>query len=125
MVELNIAHKKHFELYLFGSALYSDNPSDIDLAIIYYKNFIRIQEAIQYRTALLKDLEKIQTFKIPNKLLSKKLLYNIVYANVATLTLIPSTLSSSCPQASSVAPVVITSSTNKICLLMSEALSCN
>ena len=37
MIKLSIPPQKHFDHYLFGSVLYSENPSDIDIAIIYDK----------------------------------------------------------------------------------------
>jgi len=72
MLELNIMPKKHFDLYLFGSVLYSDTPSDIDIAIIYDKNYISVQQAIQYRSELLNDLSQKIELKIDTILLSRE-----------------------------------------------------
>lgn len=52
MIKLSIPPQKHFDHYLFGSVLYSENPSDIDIAIIYDKKFISLQDAIHYRHKL-------------------------------------------------------------------------
>lgn len=72
MINLDIEPKEHFDLYLFGSAIYSDTPSDIDIAIIYDKNFISIQQAISFRSELL-DILSIKTdMKIDTILLSKE-----------------------------------------------------
>lgn len=72
MIKLNIKSKEHFYLYLFGSALYSEAPTDMDIAIIYDKSFVTIQEAIQYRHELLKLLSEVTTLKIDTILLSKE-----------------------------------------------------
>ncbi len=72
MIKLNIKSKEHFNLYLFGSVLYSDNPSDMDIAIIYDKKFISTQEAIQYRHELIENLSEVTPLKIDTILLSKE-----------------------------------------------------
>ena len=72
MIDLNIKHKEHFDLYLFGSSLYSDTPSDIDIAIIYDKRFINIKQALKYRSELLSDLNTKLEMKIDTILLSKE-----------------------------------------------------
>lgn len=71
MINFTIKHKEHFEHYLFGSALYSENPSDLDLAIIYDKKHISVQEAIIYRNELIDNLSKVIPLKIDTILLSK------------------------------------------------------
>ncbi|MGG8495269.1 hypothetical protein ACQY1Q_02530 [Tenacibaculum sp. TC6] len=72
MIELNIKTKEHFDLYLFDSTLYSDVPSDIDIAIIYEKSFISIQEVIEFHFELLNDLSTKSKMKIDTILLSKE-----------------------------------------------------
>lgn len=72
MIDLNIKRKEHFDLYLFGSSLYSDTPSDIDIAIIYDKRFINIKQALKYRSELLSDLDTELEIKIDTILLSKE-----------------------------------------------------
>lgn len=42
MIKLSIPPQKHFDHYLFGSVLYSENPSDIDIAIIYDKKIYQL-----------------------------------------------------------------------------------
>jgi predicted nucleotidyltransferase len=72
MIDLEIKPKEHFDLYLFGSSVYSDTPSDIDLAIIYDKNYVSIQQAIAYRTELLENLSAQSGMGIDTILLSKE-----------------------------------------------------
>lgn len=72
MIKLSIKPKEHFEHYLFGSVLYSDNPSDIDIAIIYDKSFISVQEAIQYRHELIERLSEVTELKVDTILISKE-----------------------------------------------------
>lgn len=72
MIKLYINPKEHFDIYLFGSALYSTDPSDVDIAIIYNKEFITTQAAIQYRHEVVNNLAKITTLKIDTILLSKE-----------------------------------------------------
>ncbi len=72
MIDLDIKSKEHFDLYLFGSSIYSDTPSDIDIAIIYDKNFISIQQALEFRSELLNDLSTKSEMKIDTILLSKE-----------------------------------------------------
>ncbi|HPX75318.1 MAG: nucleotidyltransferase domain-containing protein [Bacteroidales bacterium] len=72
MIKLTIKTKEHFDHYLFGSVLYSDNPTDLDIAIIYDKKFISIQEAIKYRHELIKKLSEVTQLQIDTILLSKE-----------------------------------------------------
>ncbi|MEN9884381.1 MAG: hypothetical protein RLZZ420_1598 [Bacteroidota bacterium] len=72
MIKLEIKPREHFDHYLFGSVLYSDSPSDIDIAIIYDKNFISAKEAVQYRHELIKNLSEVIQLKIDTILLSKE-----------------------------------------------------
>ena len=68
MIKLSIPPQKHFDHYLFGSILYSENPSDIDIAIIYDKKFISLQDAIHYRH----KLSEFTPLEIDTILLSKE-----------------------------------------------------
>lgn len=72
MIDLNIKPKEHFELYLFGSSVYSEIPSDIDIAIIYDKKFINIKQALEYRSELLRNLSTKSEKKFDTILLSKE-----------------------------------------------------
>jgi predicted nucleotidyltransferase len=72
MIDLQIKPKDHFDLYLFGSSIYSDTPSDIDIAIIYDKKFISIQQALEYRAELLNNLLIKSEMKIDTIILSKE-----------------------------------------------------
>ncbi|WP_291587258.1 nucleotidyltransferase domain-containing protein [Bacteroides sp.] len=72
MIKLSIPPQKHFDHYLFGSVLYSENPSDIDIAIIYDKKFISLQDAIQYRHKLIENLSEFTPLEIDTILLSKE-----------------------------------------------------
>lgn len=44
------------DLYLFGSTTYIDNYTDIDLAIIYDKNIIRLEDASIFRQKIQKQV---------------------------------------------------------------------
>ena len=57
---------------LFGSAVYSDKPSDIDIAIIYDRTKISVQEAIQYRHQLQQELSEVYDLSIDTLLLSEE-----------------------------------------------------
>ena len=69
-IKFEIESRDHFALYLFGSAVYSDSPSDIDVAIIYDKRYVDIREAIAYRHALVEDMMKQSSMMIDSILLS-------------------------------------------------------
>lgn len=62
VINTKIKQRAHFNRYIFGSAVYSDNPKDIDIAIVYDNQFVSAQEAIEYRkeiTAILRDMNSI------------------------------------------------------------------
>lgn len=67
-----IEPRAHFSRYIFGSAVYSDTPSDIDVAIIYDKKYVAVREAIEYRRELVKEMMKISSMTIDTILLSKE-----------------------------------------------------
>lgn len=68
----DIEPRAHFSRYIFGSAVYSDTPSDIDVAIIYDKKYVGVKEAIDYRRELVKEMMKISSMTIDTILLSKE-----------------------------------------------------
>ncbi len=69
-INLNIEPRKHISRYVFGSAMYSDTPSDIDIAIIYDKNYITTEEAIEYRRELADKMMCLNSMTIDTILLS-------------------------------------------------------
>lgn len=71
MLEDKIKPTKHFELYIFGSSVYSNNPNDLDLAIIYDKNFINIKQALEFRIKLINTISDLD-LDIDTILLSKE-----------------------------------------------------
>jgi predicted nucleotidyltransferase len=62
----------HISRYVFGSAVYSDNPSDIDVAIIYDKRYVTVEDAITYRRKLVAKLTELSSMVIDTILLSKE-----------------------------------------------------
>ena len=56
MIKINVEPKEFIDLYLFGSAVYSQNPTDIDIAVIYKKGNVSINEAIKFRRELESNL---------------------------------------------------------------------
>ena len=49
MMRINVSQKNYVRIYLFGSAVYSDKPSDIDVAIIYDKKNVTPEEILKFR----------------------------------------------------------------------------
>ena len=70
MIKIDIERKAHFSRYVFGSAVYSDNPEDIDVAIIYDKQYVSIEEALAYRKEICIQLQKLHFMSIDSILLS-------------------------------------------------------
>lgn len=62
----------HISRYVFGSAVYSDNPSDIDVSIIYDKRYVTVEDAIAYRRELVVKLTEQSSMVIDAILLSKE-----------------------------------------------------
>ena len=58
--------------YIFGSAVYLEHPSDIDIAIIFDKSKMSIDEAIQYRRFLEQELSNTIGINIDTLLLSEE-----------------------------------------------------
>ena len=71
MINLNIEPQNNLDLYIFGSSIVSDTYNDIDLAIIYDKNAIDIDKAINYRKMLKMELSEKFNCPIDILLLSK------------------------------------------------------
>lgn len=69
-IKLNIKPRAHISRYVFGSALYSETPSDIDIAIIYDKNYVKVEDAIAYRRELVDKMMQLNSMKIDTILLS-------------------------------------------------------
>lgn len=69
-IKTAIERKAHFSRYLFGSAVYSDSPTDIDVAIIYDKKYVSIDEALAYRKEIAKRLRDLNSMFIDTILLS-------------------------------------------------------
>lgn len=67
---LEIKPRAHITRYVFGSAVYSDTPSDIDVAIIYDKQYVRVEEAMAYRRRLVEKMERLNSLPIDTILLS-------------------------------------------------------
>lgn len=69
-MKTEIERKAHFSRYLFGSAVYSDTPTDIDIAIIYDKKYVSIDEALTYRKEIVRKLSELNSMVIDTILLS-------------------------------------------------------
>lgn len=69
-INLNIEPREHFCRYIFGSAVYSDNPRDIDVAIIYNKQYVTVAEAIAYRRELVEKMTELNSMIIDTILLT-------------------------------------------------------
>lgn len=70
ILKLDIKPRMHIARYVFGSAVYSDNPSDIDVAIIYDKQYVKVEDAIAYRRELITEMTKSNSMMIDAILLS-------------------------------------------------------
>ena len=71
-INLEVKPREHFSRYLFGSAVYAENPSDIDIAIVYDKQFVKIENALAYRNELVDELSQLNSVPIDTILLSKE-----------------------------------------------------
>lgn len=69
-IKLNIKPRVHISRYVFGSALYSETPSDIDIAIIYDKHYVTVEDAIAYRRELVDEMKQLNSMMIDTILLS-------------------------------------------------------
>lgn len=69
-IKLNIKPRAHISRYVFGSVLYSETPSDIDIAIIYDKNYVTVEDAIAYRRELVDEMTQLNLMTIDTILLS-------------------------------------------------------
>ncbi len=68
----NIEPKQYYQRYVFGSAVYSDAPADIDIAIVYDENNISVEDAVEYRREIRKLLSELFSMNIDIILLSQK-----------------------------------------------------
>lgn len=71
-IHTEIKRKEHISRYIFGSVVYSDNPKDIDIAIIYDNQYVSIVEAIEYRKEIIAILSEMNSMPIDSILLSKE-----------------------------------------------------
>lgn len=73
IIKTDIVRREHFSRYLFGSSVYSDNLSDIsdiDVAIIYDRKYVSIDEALAYRKEITLRLSEQNSKVIDTILLS-------------------------------------------------------
>lgn len=68
----NIEPKHHFQRYAFGSAVYSDTPADLDIAIVYDEKHIGVNDAVEYKREFKKQLSTMFSLDIDIILLSQK-----------------------------------------------------
>ncbi len=69
-IKLNVKPRAHISRFVFGSAVYSETPSDIDVAIIYDKHYVTVEEAIAYRRELVDEMAQLNSMMIDTILLS-------------------------------------------------------
>lgn len=69
-IKLNIKPRAHISRFVFGSAIYSETPSDLDIAIVYDKQHVTVEEAIAYRRELVDEMEQLNSMMIDTILLS-------------------------------------------------------
>lgn len=69
-LRLDIKPRAHITRYVFGSAVYSDTPSDIDVAIIYDRQYVTVEDAIAYRRELVNEMRVLNSMMIDAILLS-------------------------------------------------------
>jgi len=62
---------KRYRLFLFGSALYSDNPDDLDILVVYEDSVTAI-EALRFRIKLISKLKKYASIPLHVMLLSER-----------------------------------------------------
>ena len=67
----NIEPKQYYQRYVFGSAVYSDVPADIDIAIIYDENAISVKDALEYKREIREHLSLLLSMDIDIILLSQ------------------------------------------------------
>lgn len=69
---VEIKPKQHYQRYVFGSAVYSDAPTDIDIAIVYDEEYIGVKDAMKYKREIKEQLSAIFSLDIDIILLSQK-----------------------------------------------------
>ena len=72
VINTDIKRREYFRRYICGSAIYSESPQDIDIAIIYDKQYVSILEAIEYRNEITSILSNLNSTTIDAILLSKE-----------------------------------------------------
>lgn len=68
----SIQPKQYYQRYVFGSAIYSDAPADIDVAIVYDEKNIRVEDAVEYRREIRMLFFELFSLNIDIILLSQK-----------------------------------------------------
>lgn len=69
---VGIKPKKNYQRYVFGSAVYSETPADIDVAIVYDEKYIGVKDAVEYKRKFKEQLSAIFSLDIDIILLSRK-----------------------------------------------------
>ena len=69
---VEIKPKRHYQRYVFGSAVYSDAPADIDIAIVYDEEYIGVKDALEYKREIKEQLSVLFPLDIDIILLKKK-----------------------------------------------------
>lgn len=69
---VEIKPKRHYQRYVFGSAVYSDAPADIDIAIVYDEEYIGVKDALEYKREIKEQLSVLFPLDIDIILLSQK-----------------------------------------------------
>lgn len=69
---VGIKPKKNYQRYVFGSAVYSETPADIDVAIVYDEKCIGVKDAVEYKRKFKEQLSAIFSLDIDIILLSRK-----------------------------------------------------
>jgi hypothetical protein len=70
MNDIEILPIDDMNLYVFGSSVYSENPNDLDLALIYKKESVSIEKAVEARKALIEEIRAKLDVQIEMLLLS-------------------------------------------------------
>ena len=68
---VEIKPKQNYQRYVFGSAVYSETPADIDIALVYDEKQIGVKEAVVYRREILEQLSSLFSLDIDITLLSR------------------------------------------------------
>ncbi len=71
-IKTEIERRAHISRYIFGSAVYSNSPEDIDVAIVYDKQYVSVKDAIAYRKEITAILSEMNSITIDAILLSRE-----------------------------------------------------